>query len=148
MQETGELAGQGGDRKSKSKPSILKLKDLAISNDESAQAQEFASVSKEAFERMLGESGSGELSDAALLRRIRAAKAESSPTKSPPSKRKPVKAKTLPPTADAAPPPTPSRSGRSRSKSPSIMPLRRWKRWWRIGSGGATSPYWSIRGRG
>jgi hypothetical protein len=63
------------------------LADLGISKNESAQAQEFASVAEEAFERMLDESGSGDLSDAALLRRIRAAKAEGSPTKSPPSKR-------------------------------------------------------------
>jgi hypothetical protein len=52
------------------------LADLGISKDESSQAQEFASVSEEAFkELLLGGAGSGELSDAALLRRIRAAKA-------------------------------------------------------------------------
>jgi len=66
--------GRGGDRKSKSTPSTLKLRDLAISKDESAQAQEFASVAEETFERMLGEAGSGELSERALLRRIRATK--------------------------------------------------------------------------
>jgi hypothetical protein len=62
------------------------LADLGISKNESAQAQEFASIAEEAFERFLGESASGELSDAALLRRIRA------------SKRTPVKAKASTPT--------------------------------------------------
>jgi hypothetical protein len=75
MQEMGELEGQGGDRKSKSTASILKLKDLDLSSDESSRAKAFASVSEQEFERMLGESASEELSDAALLRRIRAAKA-------------------------------------------------------------------------
>jgi hypothetical protein len=81
MQEAGELEGRGGDRKSKSTPATLKLRDLAISKSESARAQEFASVSEEEFERMLGEAGSGEeLSDKALLRRIRAAKSKAAAT--------------------------------------------------------------------
>jgi hypothetical protein len=64
------------------------LADLGISKNESAQAQEFASVSEEAFERMLGEAGSGELSDKALLRQIRAAKAEGrSPKKAAPDRK-------------------------------------------------------------
>jgi hypothetical protein len=106
MQEAGELEARGGDRKSKSTASTLKLRDLGISKDESAQAQAFASVSEEAFERMLGDAGSEELSDAALLRRIRAAKAEGSP----PSKRRGGKAKGTPPAKtpiDDAPAPTP-----------------------------------------
>jgi len=75
MKEAGELDGHGGDRKSKSPAGTLKLKDLGISKKESVRAQEFASVSEPEFERILDEAGGGELSDAALLRRIRAAKA-------------------------------------------------------------------------
>lgn len=56
------------------------LADLGISKDESARAQEFASVSGEAFERALDESGSGDLSERGLLRRIRAAKAKTVPS--------------------------------------------------------------------
>jgi len=80
MQEAGELEGPGGDRKSKSTPTILKLKDLDLSRDESSRAKAFASVSEPEFERILDEAGAGELSDAALLRRIRAAKAKTVPS--------------------------------------------------------------------
>ena len=80
MQKTGELEGKGGNRKSKSTPSTLKLRDLDISKDESARAKAFASVSEPEFERMLDESGSEELSDKALLRRIRATKAKTVPS--------------------------------------------------------------------
>jgi hypothetical protein len=83
MKEAGELEGQGGDRKSKSPAGTLKLKDLGISKKESVRAQEFASVSEQEFERMLGDAGS--LSDAALLRRIRAAKAKTVPSTKTPS---------------------------------------------------------------
>jgi hypothetical protein len=52
------------------------LADLGISKNESAQAQEFASVSETEFERILDEAGSGELNERALLRRIRATRAK------------------------------------------------------------------------
>jgi hypothetical protein len=91
----------------------LSLADLGISKNESARAQEFASVSGEAFERMLGESSSGDLSEKALLRRIRAAKAEGSPSK---RARKAPKAKDAPPPSNNAPP-------TSNSKPPPPTPI-------------------------
>jgi hypothetical protein len=97
MQETGELEGKGGNRKSKSTPSTLKLRDLDISKYESARAKAFASVSEPEFERMLGEAGPADLSDAALLRRIRAAKAKTVP--SPNSKTVPSSNSKTPSTA-------------------------------------------------
>jgi hypothetical protein len=115
MQAAGELEGRGGNRRSKSSPSILKLKDLDLSSNESSQAQAFASIPEAEFERMLDETGSGELSDKALLRRIRAARAEGSPKdQSSLSKSKPVKTKTPPSTKtlDDAPPPTPVSVGK------------------------------------
>jgi len=69
----------------------LKLDDLGISKKESARAQEFASVSEEEFEQILGASGSEELNDVALLRKINATRmrkagprAKNAPVPAPP----------------------------------------------------------------
>jgi hypothetical protein len=67
----GELAGQGGDRKSKSSLTTLKLSDLAISKDESAQAQAYAAVPEAKFEELVGSVG---LSDTALWRAVNESK--------------------------------------------------------------------------
>lgn len=78
MIEAGELRGRGGDRKSKSNDSILKLSDLGLSSDESMQWQRIASIPDKVFENHISdtkESGA-ELTTAGVLR---LARGESSP---------------------------------------------------------------------
>lgn len=65
-------SGKGGNRKSRSKPSTVKLDDLGISKDDSSKCQKLAKPSEHEFDLALAvaRSKSGELSESGVIRAI------------------------------------------------------------------------------